>query len=442
MVTASVFTHSTLHLSQIIACLEKKSWELQGSIPITWYHRDTPPADPRQAPEESWPVWDRPHPAMLRPREKNWFHGTVVFPALHRGVALGGSEARIFISGYCPFTLWLDGEEIFAETHSWHASGPIADPVTTTIEPGRPYRLPLCLEPTEIPARMGSLRASTCSRRRAMETADRSRGGGAAIAHCRKAGEDGPRAELVEEAARLIDVQALEEHRWEAVCASIAAMEAALAPFSARAKAHTVHLIGHTHIDMDWMWTWPDTVHCVRRDAKAVTELMRDYPGLTFTHSQVPTYQILREMDPDVFAAVQQYIAEGRWENAAGTWVEGDLNMADGESMARHMRLCGGVDAGAPGDEGARAVGAGYLRASGQYAAVGEARRVRLLFPLALQPGRANTTGRRAYGKAWTARSISRIPPVTAVDCSRISWRGISSTTWIPRCAISCISGG
>lgn len=326
-----------LELAQIIALLDQKNRELQGGMPITWYHRETPPADPRVAlPEASWPVWERPNPAMRCMGEKNWFFGTLTFPDSHCGIALAGSEARIFIGGYCPFTLLLDGEEIFAETHVWHASGPIADPITTGIEPGRPYRLLLCLEPTEIPAGWTEFAVevqSTAGMEMAVEIA-------AAALQLRiaekLAGTDAER-QLVAEAARRLDVPALEEYRWEAVCASIAAMEAALAPLSARAKAHTVHLIGHTHIDMDWMWTWPDTVHCVRRDAKAVTEMLRDYPALTFTHSQVPTYQILQQQDPEVFAAIQQYVAEGRWENAAGTWVEGDLNMADGESVARQM---------------------------------------------------------------------------------------------------------
>jgi len=114
-------------------------------------------------------------------------------------------------------------------------------------------------------------------------------------------------------------------------------MEQALAPLSAAAKETIVHLIGHTHIDMDWMWTWKDTVHCIRRDVKSVTDMMDDYPDITFTHSQVPTYQVVQEMDPDVFEKVRMRLKEGRWENAAATWVEGDLNMADGESVARHI---------------------------------------------------------------------------------------------------------
>lgn len=335
MATVSTVEHTALGLAQIIDALDKKNGELQSDIPITWRRPATVPAAPLQVPvDPEWPTCA--YPEMLEKNTPNWNYGEVVFPAEKSGLALAGSEARIFIYGYSPFTLWVDGQEMYQETHAWHASGPIGDPVTTAIEVGRPYRLILCLEPTELPAGSTAfglhVRSTAC-----MEMAVEIAAAALQLRIAEKLAKSKTEQQLVLQAARLLDLTALEEHHWETVCASIAAMESALAPLSPKAKAITVHLIGHTHIDMDWMWTWPDTVHCVRRDAKAVTDMMDDYPELTFTHSQVPTYKIMQEMDPDVFAKVRQRIAEGRWENAAGTWVEGDLHMADGESIARHM---------------------------------------------------------------------------------------------------------
>jgi len=334
---ASVIENTVVELAQVIQALEEMNRELQADLPVQWLHPATPPGEPLAAvPDASWPAWERPYPAMLEKNAPNWFYSEVVFPAEKCAIPLAGTEARILIYGYSPFTLWLDGEEIFKETHAWHASGPIADPITTSIEPGRPYRLVLCLEPTEIPAGSESF-GIVIKSRACMEMATEVMAAALQLRIAEKLAKSKTEQRLVQEAAQRIDLDALREHRWEAVCASIAAMESALQPLSARAKAHTVHLIGHTHIDMDWMWTWKDTVNCVRRDTKAVIDMMDDYPELTFTHSQVPTYQIVQEMDPDVFAKIQQRVSEGRWENAAGTWVEGDLNMADGESVARHM---------------------------------------------------------------------------------------------------------
>ena len=376
MIAAPTAAPAALDLSQIVARLDRVQRELQGDFPLTWYHLENPPAEPCAASLEGLVVWDRPYPTMLHKGGKDWFAGTVIFPESKCGIALDGSEGRIFISGYSPFTLWVDGTEIFRETHVWHASGPIGDPITTAIEPGRPYRLTLCLEPTELPAGWEDFgiapRLTACT--------DMSVEIGAAALQLRiaeKLAKLKAERKLVLDAARTIDLPALEETRWDAVCASIAAMEETLAPLSARAKALTVHLIGHTHIDMDWMWTWPDTVHCVRRDAKAVTDMMADYPELTFTHSQVPTYQILQQMEPEVFAkdsAVHRRRAVGECRRHLG----GRRPEHGRRRIVRPPRaLCGGVDAGQPRVNRARALGAGYLWTPRQYAAVGQTRRVR-----------------------------------------------------------------
>ena len=114
-------------------------------------------------------------------------------------------------------------------------------------------------------------------------------------------------------------------------------MEYELALLATKAKEHRVHIIGHSHIDMNWLWTWSDTHNVIYRDFKNVLELMDEYPELTFTHSQPATYENIRQQAPDLFARVVAYIQQGRWEPATFTWVEGDTNMASGEAMARHL---------------------------------------------------------------------------------------------------------
>jgi len=312
-------------------------WPLYAAFPMIWRYAPETPTDPLHAvPAEDWPVWDQEHPHWLQKRQPNWFYATLTYPEALCGVALADSEARIFINGYAPFTLWVDGQEVFAEDHIWKATGPIADPLVEPIRPGQTVRLVLCLEPTEVPNNSPLMSVGVQARRPMELAVDLA----AAVLQLRVglhiANGDTERA-VLEKAAALLDLTALEEQNWPVVLASITAMEDALAPLSSRAKALTVHLIGHTHIDMDWMWTWPDTVHCARRDFKAITDMMDDDPEVTFTLSQVPLYRIVEEMDPDVFAKVQARMREGRWENAVGTWVEGDLNMADGESIARHI---------------------------------------------------------------------------------------------------------
>lgn len=126
------------------------------------------------------------------------------------------------------------------------------------------------------------------------------------------------------------DVSRIEEQ-------DLARIERDLAGLADRAKQHTVHLIGHSHIDMNWLWTWSDTQKVIYRDFVNVLALMDEYPELTFTHSQPATYEYIRQQFPELFTRVVAYIQEGRWEPATLTWVEGDTNMASGEALARQL---------------------------------------------------------------------------------------------------------
>jgi alpha-mannosidase len=119
--------------------------------------------------------------------------------------------------------------------------------------------------------------------------------------------------------------------------ATLQRIEGVLAPLSTKASKYQVHVIGHSHIDMNWLWTWEDTNNVILRDFKSVLSLMDEYPELTFTYSQPATYEIIRIQAPELFERVVAYIHQGRWEPATLTWVEGDTNMASGEALARHL---------------------------------------------------------------------------------------------------------
>jgi alpha-mannosidase len=114
-------------------------------------------------------------------------------------------------------------------------------------------------------------------------------------------------------------------------------IEECLIGLSEKVRGLTVHVIGHSHIDMNWLWTWPDTEKVILRDFKSILAIMDDYPELTFTHSQPATYEVVRLQAPELFHRMLVHIREGRWEPATMTWVEGDENMASGEALARQL---------------------------------------------------------------------------------------------------------
>jgi len=119
--------------------------------------------------------------------------------------------------------------------------------------------------------------------------------------------------------------------------AAVAQAEAIMAPIGKAAKEYTVHCVGHAHIDMNWMWSWPETVSVTHDTFATMDRLMAEFPDFTFAQSQVSVYQAMQDYSPEVFAALRKRVAEGRWEVTASTWVEGDKNLASGEIMCRHL---------------------------------------------------------------------------------------------------------
>ena len=73
------------------------------------------------------------------------------------------------------------------------------------------------------------------------------------------------------------------------------------------------------------------------RDFKAMDHLLQVYPEFHFSQSQAAVYQAVETASPPLFETARARVAEGRWDVTASTWVEGDLNMAAGETIARHF---------------------------------------------------------------------------------------------------------
>jgi len=141
----------------------------------------------------------------------------------------------------------------------------------------------------------------------------------------------------IEPAVAALDMSALERGDTTTFAKSFPVVRKALAPIGSGLKELTVHLIGHAHIDMNWLWLWPETVDVCKNTFSTMTKLLDEYPTLRFSQSQAATYVAVEEADPQVFARVRERVKSGQWEITGGTWVEGDMNMASGESIVRQI---------------------------------------------------------------------------------------------------------
>lgn len=118
---------------------------------------------------------------------------------------------------------------------------------------------------------------------------------------------------------------------------AVAAAEEILAPIGEAAKAYTIYCCGHAHIDMNWTWSWLETISVCHDTFATVDKLMDEFPELKYSQSQVSVYEAMEEYCPEIFEIIKKRVAEGRWESTASAWVEGDKNMASGESLCRHI---------------------------------------------------------------------------------------------------------
>ncbi|MCQ2424799.1 MAG: hypothetical protein MJ070_01520 [Lachnospiraceae bacterium] len=113
--------------------------------------------------------------------------------------------------------------------------------------------------------------------------------------------------------------------------------EEMLLPMSAEAKEYKLILAGHAHIDMNWMWSWPETVASTIATFTTMLNIMDEYPEFCFSQSQTSVYQIIDEYAPELHDRIKARIDEGRWEVTSSAWVETDKNMPNTESLLRHI---------------------------------------------------------------------------------------------------------
>ncbi|MFA5043066.1 MAG: glycoside hydrolase family 38 C-terminal domain-containing protein [Kiritimatiellia bacterium] len=141
---------------------------------------------------------------------------------------------------------------------------------------------------------------------------------------------------LIDRAQKIVARRA-GDGRWDELGDAIREAEKALAPVGKAAKTYTAHCVGHAHIDMNWMWSWPETVAVTVDTFLTVLRLMEEYPDFCFSQSQAGIYAIIEQYRPDLLRQIARRIAEGRWEVTASHWVENDQNLAGGEALCRHL---------------------------------------------------------------------------------------------------------
>ena len=99
----------------------------------------------------------------------------------------------------------------------------------------------------------------------------------------------------------------------------------------------TVNCVGHTHIDLAWLWRYKHTREKAQRSFMTVERLMERYPEYIFLQTQAQLYESVKEDHPNLYKNIRKRVKEGRWEASGGMWVEADCNIPSGESLTRQI---------------------------------------------------------------------------------------------------------
>lgn len=99
----------------------------------------------------------------------------------------------------------------------------------------------------------------------------------------------------------------------------------------------TVHTVGHTHIDVAWLWRLKHTREKSARSFSTVLNLMKRFPDYLFLQTQPQLYDYIKEDYPEIYEKMKVKIKEGQWEAAGAMWLEADCNIPSGESLVRQI---------------------------------------------------------------------------------------------------------
>ncbi len=99
----------------------------------------------------------------------------------------------------------------------------------------------------------------------------------------------------------------------------------------------SINAIGHSHIDLAWLWPIRESIRKGARTFSTVLKNMERYPDYIFGASQPQLYQWIKNNYPQLYNRVKKAVADGRWELQGAMWVESDTNITGGEALIRQM---------------------------------------------------------------------------------------------------------
>ncbi|PZQ89127.1 MAG: hypothetical protein DI534_10215 [Leifsonia xyli] len=101
----------------------------------------------------------------------------------------------------------------------------------------------------------------------------------------------------------------------------------------------TFSAVGHSHLDMAWLWPLRETRRKAARTYTRALETIEARPGYIYGTSQPQQLAWMKEQQPALFARIRTAVAAGRIELQGSLWVEPDTNLPAGEALVRQATV-------------------------------------------------------------------------------------------------------
>ena len=101
----------------------------------------------------------------------------------------------------------------------------------------------------------------------------------------------------------------------------------------------TAYAVGHSHLDLEWLWTTAETERKCARTLGNQLDLLKRYPEYKYIQSQPWILDSVKRNYPELYSEVKETIKKGNITAEGGMWVEADTLIPSGESLIRQFAL-------------------------------------------------------------------------------------------------------
>ncbi len=103
-------------------------------------------------------------------------------------------------------------------------------------------------------------------------------------------------------------------------------------------ESDKVILLGHSHIDLAFLWTKDETINLILPGTVNYTlKLMDEFPRVTYAQGSAQIYDWIEKNYPELFKKIREKVKSGQWEVVGGTWSEFSPNLIGEETMIRQF---------------------------------------------------------------------------------------------------------